>query len=95
MPAYLIARVDIKDRDRYQEYLDIVPAIITKFGGKVIARSEEPVTFEGSDESRRIILIQFSAMEKAREFYFSPEYQEARKLREDAATGEMVVVDGL
>ena len=37
MPAYLIARVDIRDRDRYQEYLDIVPPIITKFGGKVIA----------------------------------------------------------
>jgi uncharacterized protein (DUF1330 family) len=50
---------------------------------------------EGSDEKQRIILIQFSAIEKAQEFYYSPEYQKARKLRENAATGEIIVVDGL
>jgi uncharacterized protein (DUF1330 family) len=40
-------------------------------------------------------LIQFSSIEKAEEFYYSPEYQKARKLRKEAATGEMIVVDGL
>jgi len=95
MTAYVIARVDIKDRDKYQKYLDVTPSIIKKFDGIVIARSEEPLTFEGSDENRRIILIQFSSIEKAKEFYYSPEYQNARKLRKEAATGEMIVVDGL
>lgn len=95
MTAYVIARADIKDRDRYQKYLDVTPSIIKKYGGVVIACSENPLTFEGSDENRRIILIQFSSIEKAKEFYHSPEYQKARKLRTEAATGEMIVVDGL
>jgi len=61
----------------------------------VIARSEEPLTFEGSDENRRIILIQISSPGKAQEFYSSPEYQKARNLLKEAAAGEMRVADGL
>ncbi|MDD4137431.1 MAG: DUF1330 domain-containing protein [Methanoregula sp.] len=95
MPAYFIARVDVKNRDMYRHYVDIVPSIIKKYGGTVIARSEEPLTFEGPKETRKIILIQFSALEKAQEFYHSPEYQSARKLREGAAIGEIIVVDGI
>ena len=56
---------------------------------------KEPLTFEGSDENRRIILIQFSSPGKAKEFYSSPEYQKARNLLKEAAAGEMRVADGL
>jgi len=61
----------------------------------VIARSKEPLTFKGSDENRRIILIQFSSPGKAKEFYSSPEYQKARNLLKEAAAREMRVADGL
>ena len=36
MPAYLIARVDITDLERYPHYLKATPPIIEKFGGKAI-----------------------------------------------------------
>lgn len=95
MTAYFIARVKISDRDQYQKYLDTVPGIIKKYNGKVKARTEEPVTLEGTEESRRIIIIEFDSIEAAERFYYSDEYKNARHLRENAADGEIIVVDGV
>ena len=92
IPAYVIARVQITDPVQYRLYLNAVPPIIEKYGGKALARSINPLRLEGEEESRRIILLHFPSVEKAKEFYDSPEYREARKLREGAAIGEMVVV---
>jgi len=94
MPAYLIGRVSITDWDRYRHYLNAAPSVIEKFGGTVIARSGEPLTLEGPKETRRIVIIQFPTLENAEEFYHSPEYRKARNLRNGAATGEIIVVDG-
>ena len=38
MPAYWIARSKINDPVEYKKYTDLVPAIIRKHGGKVLAR---------------------------------------------------------
>jgi len=95
MPAYVIARVDIKDKQQYQRYLAVAPSAIMKYGGHVIARSETPCTLEGPEECRKIILIEFPSVEKAKEFYDSPEYRHARELRKGISVGEMVIVDGL
>ena len=95
MSAYIIARVEIKDRDQFRDYIPVTPSIIEKYRGSVIALSEEPHTLEGPDETRRIVILQFPGVEKAKEFYHSPEYREARKLREGAAVGELILIDGL
>ncbi len=95
MPAYIIARVTITDPEQYRHYLNATPPIIEKYGGKAIARSTEPLTLEGPDETRRIVILQFPGVDKAREFYHSPEYRKARKLREGAAVGELIVVEGV
>lgn len=94
MPAYIIARVSITDPEQYRKYLEAVPAIIGQYGGNAIARTQAPVTLEGLEEKRRIVILRFPTVEKAREFYHSPEYQEARKLREGAAVGELILLEG-
>jgi uncharacterized protein (DUF1330 family) len=94
MPAYVIARVDITDREQYQHYLRAAPPVIIQYSGRVIARSEAPLTLEGPDENRRIIIIEFPSVERAKEFYHSPEYQNVKKIRKDAGTGELIVIDG-
>lgn len=95
MPAYIIARVDITDPIQYRLYLDAVPPVIEKYGGTAIARSPAPVTLEGPEEKRRIVILRFPTVEKAREFYDSPEYRNAKNLRRGGATGELVVVEGI
>jgi uncharacterized protein (DUF1330 family) len=48
----------------------------------------------GAGWTRGIIIPQFLSVARAQEFYHSPEYRKARKLRVDAAYGELIVVGG-
>jgi len=95
MAAYLVVRVNVTDWDRFKEYLQVTPAVIAKYGGRHIARGGKTVTLEGPEEKRRVVLIEFPSMEQAKKFYNPPEYQQARKLRQGAAEGEILAIDGL
>lgn len=94
MPAYLIARVEVTDWERYREYTQATPAAIARYGGKFIVRGGETVSLEGEAESRRLVVIEFPSLERVKEFYNSPEYSRAKALRAGAAIGQFVAVDG-
>jgi len=94
MPAYIIARVEVTDRSRYQEYTKLTPGAIARYGGKFIVRGGKHVTLEGEQETRRLVVIEFPDMESAQAFYNSPEYLEARKIRAGAAVGQFLAVEG-
>jgi uncharacterized protein (DUF1330 family) len=95
MPAYWVARSRIDDPVRYKKYTDLVPAIIARHGGKVLARGGKFRVMEGPDTFRRFIVIEFPTFEQAVACFESPEYQEAAAFRK-AGGGivENVIVDG-
>lgn len=95
MSAYIIVRVKADDPALLKAYQAETPRIIEKYRGRFIARGGATVTLEGPLETRRIVIIEFPELADAEAFYHSPEYAEARKLREDIATFEFVAVDGL
>jgi uncharacterized protein (DUF1330 family) len=94
MPAYLIARVEVTDWPRYQEYMKATPGAIARHGGKFIVRGGEMVTLEGPPETRRVVIIEFPSLDQAKAFYHSEEYAQAKKLRDGAATGQFLTLDG-
>jgi len=93
--GYLIARIEVKDWERYRKYTQTTPEVIARFGGKFIVRGGDVVTLEGEPETRRLVLIEFPSVEKAQEFYHSPEYQRIKELRNGAAIGQFLAVDGV
>ena len=95
MTAYVIARVEVDDPTLLKDYMAATPPIIAKYRGRFIARGGPTVTFEGPAESRRIVLIEFPDLSDAEAFYYSPEYSEARKLREGIAIAEFIAVEGI
>ncbi len=95
MPAYLIARVHVKDPAAYDEYRRLAAAAIEKFGGRYRARGGTTVTLEGEDETNRVVIVEFESLERAKEWYRSPEYQKAIAARTGCATGQFIVVDGI
>jgi uncharacterized protein (DUF1330 family) len=95
MPAYLIARVHVKDAAAYDEYRRLAAAAIEKFGGRYRARGGTTVTLEGEDETRWLVIVEFESLDRAREWYRSPEYQKAIAARTGCAVGQFVVVDGI
>ena len=92
MPAYIIARVDVTDWERYQNYTKATPAVIERFGGKFIARGGQLITLEGPEETRRLVVIEFPDLDTARAFFQSEEYAEVKKLRAGAATGQFLAI---
>ena len=94
MPAYIIARIQVTDWERYRQYTQATPAAIAKFGGRFIVRGGETITLEGPPETARLVVIEFPSLDQAKAFYHSEEYARARKLREGAATGQFLVVAG-
>jgi uncharacterized protein (DUF1330 family) len=94
MSAYVVARIDVTDWNKYQKYVKATPGIIARYGGRFIARGGETMTLEGPEENRRVVLLEFPSMEEARTWYRSAEYQAARKLRNGAARASIIAIDG-
>lgn len=95
MPAYIIARVEVTDWDKYGQYLKVTPGVIEQYGGRFIARGGEMVTLEGPEETKRLVLLEFPSMERAKAWYHSEEYQNAKKIRAGAATASFIAIDGV
>ncbi len=94
MTAYVVARVKVTDPEQYKRYTARTPDCVASFGGRFIVRGGETVTLEGPEFSDRMVIIEFPSLERAKEFYNSPEYTEIKALREHAGIAEFVAVDG-
>lgn len=95
MSAYWVARSKINDPVAYKKYTDRVPAIIARYGGKVLARGGRYEILEGPRKFQRFVVIEFPSLEQAVACHRSPEYQEAAAFRAGGAGEvELVIVEG-
>lgn len=95
MSAYLIVQATVTDWPKFQAYIDVVPALVEKFGGTYIVMGGDPELIEGERISQSIVMSQWPSKAAAKLFWQSQEYQAAISLR--AGTGEfhVMLVDGL
>ena len=95
MPAYWVARAKINDPVEYKKYTDKVPALITKYGGKPLARGGRYQIMEGPDKFHRFIVIEFPTFEQAVACFTSPEYDNIAAFRRSGAGEvETIIVEG-
>jgi len=94
MTAYLIANVDVHDRDAYQDYRSRTGAIVERHGGRFIVRGGDVHHLEGEPWTKRLVIIQFPDLASAQGFYDSPEYQEIIPLRTRVSDGALLIVEG-
>ena len=83
--GYWIARVDIRDPERYKDYVAAAKPAFEKYGATFLARGGEFHRLEGAARTRNVVI----------ECYKSPEYQIAAAIRQEVADAEMVVVEGV
>lgn len=95
MAAYLIVNVDVHDPMRYEEYKRLAASAVAAYGGRYVARGGRAETLEGDWEPKRLVVIEFESLERAKEWWSSPEYSEAKRLRQETAETQMMVVQGL
>jgi uncharacterized protein (DUF1330 family) len=95
VPAYVIVETDIHDAEQYARYMAASPGAVAAGGGRFVVRGGELAVLEGDWEPARIVILEFDDLEAAKRWYASDGYQEAKQLREGAATLRMVAVEGL
>jgi uncharacterized protein (DUF1330 family) len=93
--AYVIAMVDVKDPVRYEDYRRMVLPTITAFGGRFIARGGRAEALEGQLPAGRMVIVEFPSLDRAKEWWSSPQYAEARAIRQATSDGTLIVVEGV
>jgi uncharacterized protein (DUF1330 family) len=93
--GYWIAHVNITDPERYKDYIAANAAPLKKYGARFVVRNGENTLPEGQMlAGRRHVIIEFESYAVAKACYDSPEYQAAVRIREQASTGEFVIIEG-
>jgi uncharacterized protein (DUF1330 family) len=95
MPAYVIVDIDIVDPVGYEEYKKLASATVENYGGKYIVRGGRVETLEGDWNPKRIVVLQFESMQRAKDWLNCAEYREPRKMRHRTAKTKMIVVEGV
>jgi uncharacterized protein (DUF1330 family) len=93
--AYVIVDMDITDHERYAAYRQLAAPAVAAGGGRFLARGGVTEVFEGDREPHRTIILEFPDMAAARAWYDSPAYREARNVRDGAAIGSFIAVQGV
>jgi len=94
MAAYVIADLTITDPQGFDEYRQMVPATIAKYGGKYVVRGGQLEKMEGNWEPKRLVIIEFDSVERAKEWWACEDYSEAKALRQRTAMTNLIIVEG-
>ena len=95
MPAYAILNIDIHDPVVMEEYKKLGPTTVEAHDGKFIVRGGDTTVLEGAWNAKRLVIIEFPTVEKAKAWWHSAAYQHAKAIREKAADTDLVIVDGM
>jgi uncharacterized protein (DUF1330 family) len=91
--GYWIAHVDVRDPERYKDYVATAKPAFERFGAKFLARGGDYSVLEGNGRARNVV-IEFPSKQAALDCYNSAEYQAAKAIRVTVADADMVIVDG-
>jgi uncharacterized protein (DUF1330 family) len=95
MTVYVVALLDITDREEYGLYGQGFMEIFGKYGGQLLAVDESPTVVEGDWPHTRTVLLSFPGAGEMDRWYRSPEYQALAKHRFKASTARIAMIQGL
>jgi len=95
MPAFVIVEIEVHDQEAYERYKRLVPASVEAYGGRFVARGGVTESLEGGWTPERVVLLEFPNLERARQWWSSPEYRDAKAIRMRAAQTRMIVTQGV
>ncbi len=95
MSHYLIAKIEIHDREEYSHYEAGFMEIFSQYDGKLLVVDEAPRIIEGEWPVTRTVLVEFPSEVSAMNWYQSDDYQKLAQHRFASSDGSIVLVKGL
>jgi len=94
--AYVFVQsISVTDRAAFERYQALARDAITKHAGRFLARGADVEFLEGQGDVSTLGLLQFPSMAAVRDWFTSPEYQEALKVRRTAGQQRIFMVEGV
>ncbi len=94
MSAYFIVQINVNNSNNYKEYISKVSSIVEKFGGTYIVRGGKSENVEGQWPYERTVVIKFPSYEMVQKWHNSDEYEPIKKIREDNAECNGIIIEG-
>ncbi len=94
MAGYMIADVNVTDPAGFEEYRQLVSATIEAYGGRYIVRGGAVEPVEGEWNPRRLVVVEFDSVARAKEWYYSEEYAGPKAIRHSSARANAIFVEG-
>lgn len=95
MSSYVIARVaNVCVGDKIKEYLLRIDETLTPFDGQWVIHASQPEVVEGAWEGS-LVVIEFSDLDRAHEWYASKAYQDILHLRTDVSDSVILFAPGV
>lgn len=95
MAAYVIVDVVVNDPEGFAPYSEMAPATVAAYDGKYLARGGALTSLEGGWDPLRISVLEFPTVERARAWWDSAEYAEAKTVRQRTTDTKMIIVEGI
>lgn len=95
MSVYMIAKINITDRETYAKYEAGFMSIFEKHDGRIRSVDESPVVVEGQWPETRTVLVEFPSKASAMIWYESDEYQELAVHRWMSSSADIILIQGL
>lgn len=95
MAAYVIVDVKVNDTELYESYKKLTPATLAAYDGKFIVRGGKTEILEGNWQPGRFVILEFPSVDRAKEWWHSEIYSEAKAIRQKASETQMIVVEGV
>ena len=95
MPAYMIVTAKISDRDAFiAGYGRAAAALVERFGGRYVLRGPGAELLEGDfGDGASMVISEWPDKAAVHAFWNSPEYQEAKQLREGVAEVQVLLIE--
>ena len=91
MAIYYIGSYDITDPVEFQQYPPIVLSLLPRYGGQVLASDTAASLVEGTLRTMNAI-IRFPSKEAALGLYNDPDYQAAKRIRQQSTSNASLVL---
>jgi uncharacterized protein (DUF1330 family) len=95
MATYVVFDVEIRDAERYSDFMRQVKPALEAAGARYLARGGEHKVYEGDWTPRRIVLLEFPSLKAWEDFYLGPVYQGLKAIRDECSSARLVSVEGL
>ncbi len=95
-PMYLVAELDVRDRDKLVEYAAEVQPIMARYGGRILGFSAGGArVLEGDWTPQLLVVHEWRSQADFDAFWESDDYRPVKRLRHEACDARIATFEGL